>query len=67
MVLIWRVLCMKTLLYYMHPPRKMVKPETSCEAGVLCANGLECNIDTIRYLSVHDNKYIRYFKGHTGQ
>lgn len=22
---------------------------------------------TIRYLSFHDNKYIRYFKGHTGQ
>jgi len=21
--------------------------------------------DTIRYLSLHDNKYIRYFPGHT--
>ena len=21
--------------------------------------------DTIRYLSLHDNKYIRYFQGHT--
>jgi len=22
-------------------------------------------IDTIRYLSLYDNKYLRYFKGHT--
>lgn len=32
------------------------------------ANILYNNIflaDTIRYLSLHDNKYIRYFPGHT--
>jgi COMPASS component SWD2 len=23
--------------------------------------------DTIRYLSLHDNKYIRYFNGHKGR
>ena len=26
-----------------------------------------CHIDTIRYLSLHDNKYLRYFPGHTKQ
>lgn len=24
-------------------------------------------LDTIRYLSLHDNSYIRYFKGHKGR
>ncbi|CAJ0579886.1 unnamed protein product, partial [Mesorhabditis spiculigera] len=31
-------------------------------------NGIHCSTkidDTIRYLSLHDNKYIRYFPGHT--
>lgn len=25
---------------------------------------LEYKIDTLRYLSLYDNKYIRYFRGH---
>ena len=24
-------------------------------------------IDAIRYMSAHDNKYLQYFKGHTGR
>lgn len=26
-----------------------------------------CPVDTIRYLSLSDNKYIRYFPGHTAR
>ncbi|XP_013780980.1 WD repeat-containing protein 82-like [Limulus polyphemus] len=40
------------LIHYTHAPNTAVHSSTKVD-------------DTIRYLSLHDNKYIRYFPGHT--
>ncbi len=36
--------------------------------GITCIHRSRSDeLDVIRYLSVHDNKYLQYFRGHTGR
>lgn len=42
------------LIHFTHAPNTVIHSSTKVD-------------DTIRYLSLHDNKYVRYFQGHTAK
>ncbi|VDM48131.1 unnamed protein product [Toxocara canis] len=51
------------LIQFAHNTSNAIHCSTKID-GTLCPLSYLCVYDVIRYLSLHDNKYIRYFPGH---
>jgi hypothetical protein len=47
-----------------HPPALFTHRQKKMVGFLAFLSHSLSSLDTIRYLSLHDNQYIRYFKGH---